>query len=347
MGSDRGEDPPGKISEREIIREIFLRNTPPSTAFEIGPGDDSAVLRPIKGRAVVTTDMLVQDVHFDLSYIPPDHLGEKSILVNLSDIAAMGARPLAAFVAVGLPESVEAPFVRSFARGLKRVLRRYGVALGGGDTVRAEKCVISVTLLGVAGKSPVTRKGAKVGDHIYISGIPGLSHLGMLLLRRGAGRLRGGSRAERMAVARHLRPHVDIDLGCFLGDRSLANAMIDTSDGVFVDLGHMLEDAGAGATIDLSKVPVPEGVKALSLRLGHPWEDAALFGGEDYYLLFTISPEREKALAKWPEKDKLYRIGRIERRKGIHVKKRSGEVKLTRRARPFFEHFTAKGNEDH
>ncbi len=148
MGSDRGEDPPGKISEREIIREIFLRNTPPSNAFAIGPGDDSAVLRPIKGKAVVTTDMLVQDVHFDLSYFPPDHLGEKSILVNLSDIAAMGARPLAAFVAVGLPESVEPSFVKSFARGLKRVLRRYGVALGGGDTVRAEKCVISITLLG-------------------------------------------------------------------------------------------------------------------------------------------------------------------------------------------------------
>ncbi len=347
MGSDRGEDPPGKISEREIIKEIFLKNTPPSPAFEIGPGDDSAVLRRIRGKPVVTTDMLIQDVHFDLSYFPPDHLGEKSILVNLSDIAAMGARPLAAFVALGLPKSVEAPFVRAFARGLKRVLRRYGVALGGGDTVRAEKCVISVTLLGVVGKTPVTRKGAKVGDHIYISGIPGLSHLGMSLLQRGAGRGRGGSRAERMAVSRHLRPRVDIDLGCFLGDRGLANAMIDTSDGIFVDLGHVLEYTGAGATIDLSEVPVPEGVKTLCLRLGHPWEDAALFGGEDYHLLFTVSPEREKALEKWPGKNKLYRIGRIERRKGIHVKKRGGEVKLTRRARPFFEHFAAKGNQDH
>jgi thiamine-monophosphate kinase len=259
----------------------------------------------------------------------------------------MGARPLAAFVSIGLPASAGASFVKAFARGLKRALRKYGVSLGGGDTVRAEKCVIAVTLLGVINGKPVTRSGARRGDHIYISGIPGLSHLGLLLLRGGLGRREARSGAKREAVARHLHPHVDIDLGCYLRERRVANSMIDTSDGVFVDLGHLLEDSGAGATIDLSNVPVPKGVKKLALSFGYDWEEVALFGGEDYYLLFTVSPEKEKGLGTWSGNRGLYRIGSIDKRKGIYLKKGDGEVNLTDRARPFFEHFTVEENKDH
>lgn len=347
MGSDKIDDSSEKIGEREIIREIFLKNNPTSAAFEIGPGDDSAVLRPISGRTVVTMDMLVEDVHFDLAYFPPDYLGEKAILVNLSDIAAMGARPLAAFVGVGLPASTRASFVKALAKGLKRVLRKYGVSLGGGDTVRAESCVIAVTILGVTNGKPVGRGGARKGDQIYISGIPGLSHLGLSLLRTGLGSREARSQAERKAVSRHLRPHVDLDLGCFLSEGGVASAMIDTSDGVFVDLGHVLEDSGKGATIDLSEVPVTEGLKKLALSFGYDWEDVALYGGEDYHLLFTVSPKKAKALEKWPGNKGLFRIGSIDDRKGIYLKKAGGEVRLTGRASPFFEHFSVEENKDH
>ncbi|NIS73987.1 MAG: thiamine-phosphate kinase [Deltaproteobacteria bacterium] len=336
----------GEIGERKIIREIFLKNIPSSAAFDVGPGDDAAVLRPVRGKTVVTTDMLVEDVHFDLTYFPADLVGEKSILVNLSDIAAMGARPLAAFVGIGLPEGAGTSFVRQFARGMKRALRRYGVSLGGGDTVRAEKFVIAVTLIGVLKGPPVNRSGARMGDQIYLSGIPGLSHLGLSLLRDGCSRKKA-SRTEKKAFDRHLRPEVDIELGCFIRERKVATAMIDTSDGIFADLGHMLRASKAGATIDLSEVPVSAGLKKAALRFGYEWEDAALFGGEDYHLLFTASPKKVGILSGWTGKSRIHRIGSIDRKRGIYLQRKGRTVKLPGRAKPFFNHFAVREIKDH
>jgi thiamine-monophosphate kinase len=337
----------GEIGEKRIIREIFLKNIPSSAAFDVGPGDDAAVLRPVRGKMVVTTDMLVEDVHFDLTYFPPDLLGEKSILVNISDISAMGAIPLTAFVSVGLPMGAGISFVRKFARGLKRVLRRYNIPLGGGDTVRAEKFVVAVTLLGVLRGPSVNREGAKIGDHIYLSGIPGLSHLGLMLLREGALRKGTVSRAEKKALARHLRPEVDVDLGCFIRERKVATAMIDTSDGVYADLGHILEESKVGATIDLSEVPVSASVKKIAVGFGYDWEDVALFGGEDYHLLFTVSPRKAKILSRWTGKSSLHRIGWIDKKRGIYLRRKGRTVKLPGRAKPFFDHFTVREIKDH
>lgn len=347
MGSDKPEEPVEKIGEKGIIRELFLKNVPPSPLLEVGPGDDAAVFRQEGKKTVVTTDMLVEDVHFDLAYHSPELLGEKSIRVSLSDIAAMGATPLAAFIAVGMPSASEISFVRAFALGLKRALRRYGVILGGGDTVRADKFIVSATLIGELSGPSVTRRGAKMGDSIYISGIPGLSHLGFLLLKDGLTMRETRSRAEREAMARHLCPEVDVSLGRFIQRRGLASAMIDTSDGIYADLGHILEESEVGATIDLSKVPVSGKLRKLASRFGNDWVDVALFGGEDYHLLFTVKPEKEKMLSRWSGKTGLYKIGSVDRKRGIYLDKTGRIVKLASRAKPFFEHFSVGGIKNH
>lgn len=347
MDSDRDDDSLGALSEGKIIRDIFLKRIPGDPPLEVGPGDDAAVLGSLHGKIVVTTDMLVQDVHFDLAYVPPYNLGEKAVLVNLSDIAAMGARPVAAFIAVGMPRTTKVAFARAFAKGVRSALVNYGIALGGGDTVRADKVVISVTLLGSIKGAPVRRSGARPGDQIYLSGVPGLSHLGLSILKEGRVHKEGVTRAGKRAVRRHLSPQVDIELGCFLKEKSIASAMIDTSDGIYTDLGHILGESGAGAEIDIPEAGIPSDVRSLAERFECTFEEAALFGGEDYHLLFTVRKGKVKQLLRWPGASGLHRIGTVVDKRGIFVNRAGRYVRLRGGGKPRFNHFKGEEKRSH
>ena len=251
----------------------------------IGIGDDAAAVETTPGRvSLLTADMLLEDVHFDLSYCDPVTLGRKSLAVNLSDIAAMGGYPRHCLLSLGIPHDMPVEFLDGFVTGLLQRADEYGVALVGGDTCASRGgLVISVTVLGEQHpERVVTRSGAKRGDLIVVTGTLGDSGLGLRLLKAGE--------RQGMAVSRHLDPSPRVWEGIKLAEAALPSAMIDISDGLLADLGHILRLSGLGARVELSKLPLSDAVTAHIAETGPDGFVLPLAGGEDYELLFTIPP---------------------------------------------------------
>ncbi len=269
-------------SEFDLIRRHFTRATPGAV---LGVGDDAALLALTPGRQLaVSTDMLVSDRHF-FSDTDPDALGHKAMAVNLSDLAAMGARPRWATLALALPEADEA-WLSAFARGLYALADAHGVELVGGDTTRGPRN-ISITVLGEVGVGQALRRdAARVGDDVWVSGALGGAALALRHLR---GELDLGAEAAH-CLERLQRPQPRVELGLRLGD--LAHAAIDLSDGLLADLGHILERSGVGAVIDCAAIPV---AGAFSSFPQH-FDACALAGGDDYELCFTAASECADAL---------------------------------------------------
>jgi thiamine-monophosphate kinase len=339
MVSGKDEDPVSSLGESRIITEIFLKGKLEGPPMGVGPGDDGAVFSPGAENIVVTTDMLVEGVHFDTAYFPPGYLGEKCVKVNVSDLAAMGAIPHSAYLSIGLRPSTKTGWLREFASGLRKSLRFFKMAMGGGDTVRSDRLTFSVTAVGTLNGAPVTRVGAKPGDIIFLSGTPGLSHLGMRILEMGRRPLREYAFPERRAIKCHLDPRIDVGLGSFLRKNKIATSMIDTSDGLVTDLNRILEASGVGAEIDLSGLKVDDKIKDLAKEYRMEWEDLVYFGGEDYNLLFTVSPRKIEALRQWEEESRLKKIGCITRGKGIHTALKGSTPDVNWKKNSLFRHF--------
>jgi len=257
-------------------------------------GDDAAVFTAGPRQCLLATvDVLNESVHFSLESTSPFLLGRKSLAVNISDIAAMGARPLYYLVGLSLPKHMSLDFVRELYRGMRSQAQRFNVALAGGDTVAASGGLsISITLLGQAEKRRVVyRSGARPGDLVFVSGTLGDSALGLRLLQQGT-----GVSARNHLIRRHLDPEPRVALGRALAGAGLATSMIDISDGLAADLGHILEQSGAGAEVYLEKLPVSRSYRRDCPRLSDDFYAPALGGGEDYELLFTASPRRRSAV---------------------------------------------------
>ncbi len=249
-------------------------------------GEDAAVFDVEGARLLLTADLLVEGVHFRREYTTPELLGGKALAVNLSDLAACGAVPLIYTVSLVVSPEEEWSFIEGLYRGMTSQGERYGARLGGGDISRGETLTISVALLGRAPEGKVVlRGGASEGDLLYVSGWLGEAALGLELLRRGEG--------EGPFVRRHLLPSPRLELGRELASRGLATAMIDLSDGLLQDMGHLLSESGKGAVVDLDRLPVSEALRLEAHRLGLDPLDLALAGGEDYELLFSSRPELE------------------------------------------------------
>jgi thiamine-monophosphate kinase len=251
-----------------------------------GIGDDAAILRPsANSELLITTDLLVEEIHFDLSYTSPAQLGHKALAVNLSDIAAMGGRPRYFLLGFACPRPLAEGFLDNMIDAMMSLAREHGVALIGGDTCTARRSLfINITLIGecAPGKS-VRRNTARPGDSIYITGALGGSALGLDLLRSGIRFSQEGERDEKTAaLSAHLLPQPRVELGAAIGERGLATAMIDISDGLSSDLNHICDESGVGAEVDAEAIRIASGA---SLK-------QALNGGEDYELLFTVSPDR-------------------------------------------------------
>lgn len=270
-----------------INRFRALLGEPPEG--EVWIGDDTAVVRAPGGTLLFTADLLIEGVHFDLSWTSPEDLGWKAIAVNASDVAAMGGTPRRALVSLGVRSGLDVGFLEALYRGMRSCCDRFGLAVVGGDLSRAAELVISVALIGnPAGRRVVERRGAAPGDAVCVTGTLGAAAAGLELLRSGR-----PARADLAAAL--LRPTPRVREAEILR-RHLPSAMVDVSDGFAADLGHLCDTSGVGVVIDASRLPV---VDLGGTAVGEDPLTLALSGGEDYELCFTIAPERaERAVAE-------------------------------------------------
>jgi thiamine-monophosphate kinase len=281
------------------LRRSFSSLIPHPSSLRQGVGDDAAIIRQFDGRdTVITADLLVEDIDFRRSTTRPQMLGHKALAVSLSDIAAMGARPRWAMLSIGLPEDVwQSGFVDKFYEGFFRLADHYGIKLVGGDVSRTpERVVVDSIVLGEAASGyAVRRSGARPGDHIFVTGRLGGAAAGLRLMERGArleekAKRRRHSRTVRELLLRQLRPTPRVEWGELLGHYRLATAMIDLSDGLSSDLAHLCEESDVGARLEVARIPVDPLVASICGRRALDPLMLALHGGEDFELLFTVSP---------------------------------------------------------
>jgi thiamine-monophosphate kinase len=319
------------LGERRIITEIRRRlSGRGATGVRLGMGDDAAVIRGPKKNLLLTKDLLVEDFDFRKALCPPRLLGRKSLNVNLSDIAAMGGRPLHAILGLALPGDTEEKWLSEFLEGFREASRERGVVLVGGDVSQARTIMISVTVTGEAGPF-VPRSGAKPGDLVFVSGTLGDAAAGLRLLEKGC-RL-GKERAVDSLLKAFLDPEPRLELGSLLARRKLASAMIDVSDGLSVDLAHLCDESGVGAEVELGRIPLSGALR----RFRKNPLPLAINGGEDFELLFTVRPRNVPRLKRLGPRFKVTAIGRITAGKRIVTVDSAG------RKRPLairgYEHF--------
>ena len=288
-------------SEFDLIDRYFVRPTPQAV---LGPGDDCALLAPSPGMELaVTTDMLVSGTHF-LPDTDPFQLGWKSLAVNLSDLAAMGARPRWVLLAGSLPKADET-WIAAFADGLFACAKRYGADLVGGDTTRGPLNLCLTALGEVPSGRALRRDGAQPGDDLWVSGQAGLAALGLAQLQA---RTKLPDALAKRCISALQRPLPRVELGLALRERALAHSAIDVSDGLLADLGHIAERSHVDAEVFLPQLPcLPAGAEPGLAR------HCQLAGGDDYELVFSASPDKRHELAALAaELDlALWRIGQI------------------------------------
>lgn len=278
----------------------------------VGIGDDCAVLRLPRGHeALVTTDFNLENVHFRRAWHPPDTIGHRCLARGLSDIAAMGGIPIAAFLSLALPRDLPQKWVNEFFRGLLRLANRFGVPLAGGDIAQSPSGVLAdIAVVGsVPAEKAVLRSGARAGDRIYVSGQLGAA---AAVLHR----LRAGKRIRAKDFPAHFYPTPRLEVGRYLREHRLARAMIDISDGLSTDLTHICQESRVGARIVASEVPI---ARNADLPL-------ALHGGDDYELLFTV-PAKMRVPGKIAGIP-ITRIGEIVRGRGVRIVQSGSEKKL-------------------
>jgi thiamine-monophosphate kinase len=267
-----------------IARITAGRKLSPGTL--LGPGDDAAVLAAADGRVVVTTDVLVEGVHFRLDWSTPHQVGRKAVAANLADVAAMGAVPTALVVGLAVPGRTPISTVDGLAAGMWQEAAQAGAGIVGGDVVSSEQLVVSVTALGdLQGRVPVTRSGAQPGDVLGLCGRLGWSAAGLAVLHRDCPS--SLARTSLAVVAAHRVPEPPYSAGPQAASAG-ATAMIDVSDGLLADVGHVAEASGVSIDIDSAAVPVASGLVEVASALDADARHWALTGGEDHALLASF-----------------------------------------------------------
>ena len=298
-------------SESELIAALSAIFSSNSSAQEeiVGIGDDGAVVST-SGLQVLCADMAVEGVHFNLEWSSLYEIGGKITAANLADVYAMGGEPKYILVSAGLTSDFGIAEVEELARGIRDEAALCGAAVVGGDLSTSKELVISISVVGsiTDGNKPITRSGAKVGDHIFISGLPGLSALGFELIKAQRDSL------NLRAVAEHKKPSLDYSKATSLVGRNVT-ALIDTSDGLYTDAGHISEASHAGMVLDsdlIKKIPGFDKLAAASGELEIEVWDLVFGGGEDHRFLCT-SPDDLSGLG-------FYRIGNVAEGSEVKVK---------------------------
>ena len=318
------------MNERELIarvRELFSPRI----------GDDAAVV----DKQVLTTDMLVEDVDFTRA-IPLPYIGRKSIAVNLSDIAAMGATPRLLLIALAVPDWARDD-IDAMLIAFRDVAKKYDVEIVGGDFSRGEKLVVSVTAIGEIETRALLRNGAKAGDRIYLSRPIGGSATGLALLQKGwsidGDAPSDGGYAQRelamSAIRRHIDPEPEVELGKRLARIAEVTACIDVSDGLSSDLHNLCEASQLGALIERERIPIFPDLLGAAGPLGIQLQDVVLNGGEEYALLFTSTLRESELSARLGRA--VYAIGRITAASGVMIQEDGVPRALPRRG---WDHFS-------
>ena len=261
-------------------------------------GDDTALIKPSrKNNLLVTSDLLIQDVDFDLRLSTPHQIGYKTMAANLSDIAAMGGLPRYAMVVLALPGKMSLQWVTQLYQGLMSLARKYDTFLIGGDISSSPlSLMVSVMLLGeVERNRQVTRSGCRPGDKIFVTGTLGDSNAGLEILKKAKKK----GRQYPFLVRRHLFPSPRIPEGRFLASHQFASSMIDLSDGLATDLRHLCRSSQVGARLRLGDLPISKALTTYSNRDRNKINQYALQGGEDFELLFTVRPSKLKRFEQY------------------------------------------------
>jgi thiamine-monophosphate kinase len=282
--------------ERELIAAIRARVSDPAW-LTIGIGDDAAVAEPVRGaREILTTDALVESVHFERRLSSPSDIGWKALAVNLSDIAAMGGVPRLALLSLGLPDEITADEVNALLDGFLALAAESGVALAGGNVTRSPgPLIVDVTVTGFARPRRIlTRGGARAGDDLYVSGSVGAAAAGLAWWKD----TKESKDTKELAgidecVARHRRPEPRVRLGALLGRNRAASACMDLSDGLADAVRQIAGASGTGARVEAASLPIPAAARAWYARTGVDPVAAAAAGGDDYELLFAV-PRRAR-----------------------------------------------------
>lgn len=311
-----------------LTKNIELQNA----SSIVGVGDDAAVLDHFGKQTVITTDLLLEGVHFDLAYTPLKHLGYKSVVVNLSDVYAMNAQPTQITVSIAISNRFRLEALDEFYEGVYRACEEYQVDLVGGDTSTSQKgFVISVTAIGelATPDSYVKRSGARPGDLLCCSGDLGAAYIGLLFLEREKKiflenpQIQPDLEGESYVIGRLLKPEARKDIIQFLAEKEIKpTSMMDISDGLSSEILHICQQSGTGCVLYEEKIPVHDSSKAAAFKFEIDPTACALSGGEDYELLFTIAQSDYEKLVL---NEQISVIGYMtEAEKGAHIITKAG-----------------------
>ena len=305
--------------------DVVLALGDDAAVYRVGPSGDGGRVH------VVTTDALIEGVHFDRAFMPLEYLGYKAMAVNVSDVCAMNALPRFATVALGLPQSMSVEMVEALYRGLKRACDLYGLAIVGGDTTAAHVLTLSITVIGEAAEEQVAyRSGARPGDLLCVSGDVGAAYAGLrvLLDQKQALEREGETFAPdfegfRYVIGRQLAPTVRINTIRTWHEQGFRpHALIDVSDGIASEVHHLCDRSGVGAVVQAARLPLDLETRAVADQFGEDADTFALFGGEDYELLCAVAPEDFARL----DEDVFVQIGRFTDEPGVRVQTAIGET---------------------
>ncbi|MBI3030879.1 MAG: thiamine-phosphate kinase [Candidatus Rokubacteria bacterium] len=287
-----------RLGEWGLIRRIRRTIGSGAPGVRVGIGDDTAVLQLTAGAwLLATTDLVIEGIHFRRRSAGPADIGWKAMAVNLSDIAAMGGTPRFALVALACPEETEVEDVDQFYDGLTAAAAPHGVALVGGDTSASPAgWIVNVTLLGEIEGAPRLRSGARPGDVVAVTGVLGRSAAGLAVLEAGRRPDLPGPVLDEVERA-HLRPAARVAEGKWLATHDAVHGMIDLSDGLATDLGHIATESALAARVALPRLPVAPSARAVAQALGLDPVELATTGGEDFELLFTMERSAAEVIA--------------------------------------------------
>jgi len=329
MAEQKKVTPVSALGEFGLIEHLTQNIASVNASTIKAVGDDAAVIDNGSKKTVVSTDLLVEGIHFDIMYTPLKHLGYKSVVVNLSDIYAMNAQPKQITVSLAISSRYTVEALEELYEGIKLACKNYGVDLVGGDTTSSQKgLIISVTAIGEANDDElVYRSGAKEGDLICVTGDLGGAYLGLQILEREKRiymehpDVQPELENADYLLARQLKPEARKDVIKFFKEMDLKpTAMMDLSDGLSSDIFHICKQSGVGCELNESAIPVSEDAYNMALKFNLDPVTCALNGGEDYELLFTISPEDETKIGG----ESTFSVI------GIVTKKETGCVLITR-----------------